>query len=98
MIDLLLSLSAWILISMTVLPLGIHFLEESINEKEEYFATILLYEKLNELIEEGENPLTNTIFRNGKQYDFIPKSEMGEVCIQFENRNQKKEKVCEYWE
>lgn len=98
MIDLLLSLSAWILVSMTILPMGIQFLEESTNEKEEYFATILLYEKLNELIVNAEIPISNTLFRNQKQYEFFQKSDTGEVCIQFENRNQKKKTVCEYWE
>lgn len=98
MIDLLLSLSAWILISMTILPMGIHLLEESTNEKEEYFASILLYEKLNEILDKPETPIANTIFRNQKQYDFFLKLETGEVCIQFENRNHKKRTVCEYRE
>ncbi|MFD2446042.1 phosphatase [Bacillus sp. CGMCC 1.16607] len=98
MVDLLLSLSCWMLISVTILPIGIQFMENSMDEKEEYAATVLLYEKLQEMIVEGEVPTAQKIIKNEKQYDMKSNLETKEVCIQFENRNQKKYEVCEYWE
>lgn len=98
MADLLLSLSAWMLISLTVLPIGIDFLKESMNEKVDYEARVILYEKLQEGLAEGQILPPHFISRNGKQYNFIPRTETKEVCIEYENDNKEKEIVCEFLE
>jgi hypothetical protein len=98
MVDLLLTLSACILISSTILPMVIQLMKESTVEKERYAATVLLFEKLHELLIENQLPVNQTIVKNDKQYEFIPSLDLKEVCIQFENRNQNKQKVCEFLE
>lgn len=98
MVDLILTLSAWILVSATILPMAIQFMIESNNEREKHIATGVLYEKLQEILVEGDIPTHQLIIKNGKQYEFIPDPVLKEVCIQFENNIQYKQKVCEFWE
>lgn len=98
MVDLLLTLSACILISSTILPMVIQLMRESTEEKERYSATALLYEKLHEFLIENQLPVNQTIVKNDKQYEFLQSPDLKEVCIQFENHNQSKQKVCEFLE
>lgn len=98
MADLLLSLSAWMLVSLTILPIGIEFLKESSHEDNEFEATVLLYEKLHEMLVEGQVLLPQSIERNGKEYQFTPSEGTKEVCIEFENYHKQKEQVCEFIE
>jgi Na+-translocating ferredoxin:NAD+ oxidoreductase RnfG subunit len=98
MVDLLLTLSAFILISSTILPMVIQLLKESIEEKEKYAATSVLYEKLHDILIEKQLPVNQKIIKNDKVYEFIPSPDLKEVCIQFEDHNQSKQKVCEFLE
>jgi hypothetical protein len=98
MVDLLLTLTACILISSTILPMVIQLMKESTEEKERYTATALLYEKLHEFLIEKQLPVNQIIVKNDKQYEFIQSPDLKEVCIQFENHNQSKQKVCEFLE
>jgi competence protein ComGE len=98
MIDLVLTLSSWLLISSTLLPLAIQFMVDSSNETEKYKVTIILYEKLHESLVEGQ-PLTSHIMEiNGDKFEIISNPEQKEVCIQYEDHSQANKRICEYWE
>lgn len=98
MVDLLLTMSACILISSTILPMVIQLMKASFEEKERYAATSVLYEKLHEILIEKQLPVNQIIIKNDKHYEFIPSPDLKEVCIQFEDHNQSKQKVCEFLE
>lgn len=98
MVDLLLTLSAFILISSTILPMVIQLMKESIEEKNRYVATSVLYEKLHDILIEKYLPVNQKIIKNDKEYEFIPSPDMKEGCIQFEIYNKSKQKVCEFLE
>ncbi|WP_442594884.1 hypothetical protein [Neobacillus sp. D3-1R] len=98
MADLLLSMSAWMLISVTVLPIGVEFTRKYIDEREKFEALVILNEKLHEILVDGEIQPQQTITRNGKQYMFIPKIDTKEVCIEFEDIYKNKKTVCEFLE
>jgi hypothetical protein len=73
-------------------------MKESTEEKERYAATSVLYEKLHEILIEKQLPENQIVIKNDKRYEFIPSPDLKEVCIQFENNNQSKQKVCEFLE
>jgi competence protein ComGE len=98
MVDLLLTLSAFLLMSATILPMVIQLMKESIEEKEKYAATTVLYEKLHELLIEKQLPVNQRIIKNDIEYEFIQSPDLKEVCIQYENQHQRKQKVCEFLE
>lgn len=98
MIDLLLTMSAFILVGSMLLPMTINLMIESSHEKEIFTANALLYEKLHELLSTKQLPQYQLIEKQGKSYEFIPGPDQKEVCIHFEDRYQKPKKVCEFWE
>lgn len=99
MSDVLLTLSALILICSTILPQAIQYMRESLNEKVKYEATIVLYEKLHELLVEGQTPITTEVISSsGKKYEFISNPLLKEVCIHYEDTGNFKKSVCEFWE
>jgi hypothetical protein len=73
-------------------------MNKSTLEKEMYVATSLLYEKLHERLIEKQLPNNQIIIMNGKEYEFILSPDLKEVCIQFEDHNESKQKVCEFLE
>jgi hypothetical protein len=76
----------------------IQLMNKSTLEKEMYVATSLLYEKLHERLIEKQLPNNQIIIKNGKEYEFILSPDLKEVCIQFEDHNESKQKVCEFLE
>jgi hypothetical protein len=98
MVDLLLSVSAWILLSSTIIPLAVQFIVDSINEKESHQATVILYEKLHGILIDGIIPPTHSFKVADSTYVFTSSENGMEVCIQFEDRQFNKKKVCEYLE
>jgi hypothetical protein len=98
MVDLLLTLSACIVISSIILPMVIQLMKVSISEKEKYAATSVLYEKLHEILIEKQLPENQIIIKNGKIYEFIAIPDLKEVCVQFESHKESKQKVCEFLE
>jgi hypothetical protein len=73
-------------------------MNKSTLEKEMYVATSVLYEKLHERLIEKQLPNNQIIIKNGKEYEVILSPDLKEVCIQFENHNESKQKVCEFLE
>jgi hypothetical protein len=76
----------------------IQLMKESTSEKEMYTATSVLYEKLHERLIEKQLLNNQIIIKNGKEYEFILSTDLKEVCIQFEDHNENKQKVCEFLE
>jgi competence protein ComGE len=98
MMDLLLSLSAWMLVASAILPMVIELMVDSVNEKNKFAATTILYAKLHEQLIQNQLPIYQIIVVKGKLYEIIPSADLKEVCIQFEDKNQDKKRVCEFWE
>jgi hypothetical protein len=76
----------------------IQLMKESASEKERYAATSVLYEKLHERLIEKQLLNNQIIIKNGKEYEVILSPDLKEVCIQFEDHYESKQKVCEFLE
>jgi hypothetical protein len=96
--DILLSIATLMLLSSILLPQAIEFKIKSNNQDAEFKAKVVLYEKLQELLAEEIQPSHQIIIKNSKQYIFTPSTDLTEVCVQYEDKEQNKKTVCENWE
>ncbi|MHC0035932.1 hypothetical protein [Pseudoneobacillus sp. C159] len=98
MFDIILTMSALLIIGSTILPIVLSTMSASVSEKETFTASVLLYEKLNELLAEKKQPEFQIVKKRGKTYEFLYIQATNQVCIQFDDPNQIQKRVCEYWE
>ena len=100
--ELLLSLTAWILLAGVVFPLIMKARNNSIQVEQEFAANNLLYERLITAKKEGILPVHEVFTINQTKYDITLQSAEGqakmEVCIQYVDVFQRANKKCENFE
>jgi len=102
LVELLLALTAWLMIAGVLFPLMIKALNHSVQTDQQYTATKLLYEKLIIAKKEGVIPTYEVFIIGETEYEFLPELNEWqggmEVCIKYEDIFQKEYKKCEYFE
>lgn len=100
--ELMLTLSAWLVIATILYPLIINVVNQSLQEKQAYEGTKLLYETLIKAKKEGVIPHSESIKidRTVYQVNYEPYSgqEKMEVCIQYEDLLQNTFEKCDLFE
>ncbi|WP_102274583.1 phosphatase [Cytobacillus massiliigabonensis] len=100
--ELLLTLSAWLLIASVLFPLIIQAVNQSLQVRQEFLAAEILYESLIDSKKRSVYPLNETIVVNQTLYEIITKengeSANMEVCIKYEDFLQKSYETCEIFE
>lgn len=100
--ELLLTLTAWIIIAGVIFPLIMKVMNQSIQAEQEYAAEKLLYEGLITAKKEGFLPVHETITINQTEYEMKQQSIDGqaimEVCIQYVDIFQRTNNKCEIFE
>lgn len=100
--EVLLSLSAWLIATTTLLPLILFLIGQSIDHSHETDAIHLLYERLQELKVENQSIDFNPVIKNGITYHFkMIQPENGalmEVCVEFDGYFSEKKSKCAYAE
>lgn len=100
--EVLLSLSAWLVIASIIFPLIIRAVNQSEQLHQEYEGTKLLYETLIKARKDGVLPNIDEIIINRTVYQIGYELDEGhakmEVCVQYEDLFQKTYKKCELYE
>ncbi len=103
LIELLLSLSALLMLALFFVPLLADLNTQSQQLERESLAEQLLYEELNALIINGIPSPSHSIFRNGNEYKITwassPSDNQKEVCVTLEKKARFPEKtICQFAE
>lgn len=97
--ELLLTLTAWIMIAGVVLPLIMKVMNESIQAEQKIIAEKLLYETLIVAKKEGFLPVQETFVLYQTEYEITNQLLAGEtlmeVCIQYADVHERTNKQCE---
>jgi competence protein ComGE len=97
--ELLLTLSAWLVVASVLFPLIIQAVNQSLQVKQEYIAAVRLYETLIDAKKEGNYPAFGTIVVDQTVFEVFQKGsrESGdlEVCIKYEDLLQQSYEKCE---
>lgn len=96
--EMLLTLSAWLVIAAVFFPLVMNIVKQSVGLQQEFEGTRLLYEALLSAKIEGVHPVSETITVNQTVYNISLESAGVEVCIQYENVFNIEQKKCEVFE
>lgn len=100
--ELLLTLSAWLVIASVFFPLIIDAVNKSMQLRQEYNALQLLYENLIEAKKEGVYPNIGTRMIDRTSYEMAletsEKEALVEVCIKYEDILRNSYKKCEIFE
>ncbi|WP_026583358.1 phosphatase [Bacillus sp. J33] len=97
MSELLLSLSAWLIVAGVFLPLILKAAMDSGEMQQEFDSTQLLYETLQQSVAEGYFPLEKTVKIEKTVYSLFQKEDAGitEVCIKYEDLFHKAKEKCD---
>lgn len=99
--EMLLSLSAWLIIASVFFPLVMNVVNQSVHLQQEFDGTKALYEALLKAEIEGVQPRSEWITINHTVYELYQEtsgSHAGlEVCIKYENVSKKQQKKCEIY-
>ncbi|MEH7124511.1 type II secretion system protein [Bacillus sp. JJ1773] len=100
--EMLLTLSAWIVIATIFIPLIMNLIDQSVQLRQEFDSAQALYETLLKAQKEGWLPQTELITINQTVYE-IYEGTSGvnagqEVCIKYENVFKKLQTKCEIFE
>lgn len=89
LLELILSLSGWILIASIMVPILIQFNKQSVQIQEKSEALHILYEYVQEVLIENPERENFSVIKNNKSYDIIWFGEKeggkSEVCIRYED-------------
>ncbi|MBS4191274.1 type II secretion system protein [Bacillus sp. FJAT-49705] len=99
--EMLLSLSAWLIIAMVFFPLIMGVINRSIQLHQEYDGTQLLYETLQKAKKEERVPVHELIKINQTVYEVYQESVNDgslEVCVKYEDILEHEYKKCEIFE
>lgn len=99
--ELLLSLTAWLIIAGVIFPLIMKVMNNIISAEQEYVAEKLLYEGLIVAKKNGFFPVQETISTHQTNYEITHELLVGEavleVCIQYVDVYQRANKKCEFF-
>lgn len=100
--EMLLSLSAWLMIAGVFFPLIMKLVNQSVGLKQGFEGSRLLYEELLRTKKEGVLPASDSFLVNGTEYVISIESSGGnagvEVCIKYENVFKNEEEICEIFQ
>lgn len=100
--EVMLSLSAWLVIATILFPLIINVVNQSLQGQQEYEGTKLLYETLIKAKKEGVFPNIESIKIDRTVYQVIYEpyggQEKMEVCVQYEDLIQNTFEKCDLFE
>jgi competence protein ComGE len=89
LLELILSLSGWILIASIMVPMMIQFNKQSVQIQEKSEALHVLYEYVQEVLIENPERENFSVIKNNKSYDIIwfgeKEGRKSEVCIRYED-------------
>ncbi|MDQ0156404.1 hypothetical protein [Robertmurraya andreesenii] len=98
LVELLLSLSMWILMTLSLLPLYIHVNKQSIDTQREITATHLMYDVLHVYLMEGIFEDREEVIKNGSyliNWEAGSESRPTRVCISYEDAFKEQQEKCE---
>jgi competence protein ComGE len=100
LLELLLSLSTWLIALGILLPYMIHITNQSLTLELEKTATHLLYDELEKMKVEGITATNKTVTRNGVTYEVKSRASGGalEVCVLFKDHKQTNFEKCKIFE
>jgi competence protein ComGE len=94
--EMLLSLSAWLVVTSVLLPGLVHLRDQTAALQVENTAIHLLYDELERAVEEGVPAEPRSIELNGINYEIHWGGEMSriEVCVEYQDERSKRYKKC----
>ncbi|TKC19888.1 competence type IV pilus minor pilin ComGE [Robertmurraya kyonggiensis] len=98
LVELLLSLSIWMVMTVSLLPLYIHVSKQSLDIQQEVQATHLLYEVLQRYVLEAvaeDNSITREKFVFAVIWEKESDGEPKRVCVNYEDAFQRAQQKCE---
>ncbi|MEH7390451.1 type II secretion system protein [Bacillus sp. JJ1503] len=100
--EMLLTLSAWLVIATIFIPLIMNLIDQSVQLRQEFDSTQALYETLLKAQKEGLQPQTELITINQTVFAIYEGTSGGnagqEVCIKYENVFKKLRTKCEIFQ
>ncbi|WP_019154487.1 competence type IV pilus minor pilin ComGE [Robertmurraya massiliosenegalensis] len=97
LVELFLSLTVWMLISLTLLPLYIHVSKQSLDMNKDITANHVLYESLHRYLLEGDFE-NGDIKRENEWFRIFWEKEVNipvKVCVKYENSFEQEKEKCE---
>jgi competence protein ComGE len=95
LVELLLSLSVWLILTLFLLPMYIQVSKQSLNTQYSREATKLLYDSLQEAILTGNVQDGLTVQRKGKSFTVTKVMSGQEVCVRYEDAFKKETLICD---
>ncbi|MBP2240864.1 type II secretory pathway pseudopilin PulG [Cytobacillus eiseniae] len=99
--ELLLSLAAWLIIASILFPLIIFSMNQSVQLKEEFNATQVLYEILMDAKKKKTNPMIGPREKDETIYEvtleITDENPLMEVCVRYEDFLRRSYKKCEVY-
>ncbi len=95
LVELLLSLSIWLVITLFLLPMFIQVSKQSLNTQYSREASKLLYDSLQETLFTGLFKDQLTVERKGKSFTVTKEVSKNEVCVKYENAFKKEVLICD---
>lgn len=95
LVELLLSLSVWIVITLFLLPMFIHVSKQSLDTQYSREATKILYDTLQEHLFTGHSIENSTYVRKGKSFTVSQVIRENKVCVIYENSFKKETSLCD---
>ncbi|MEK3991165.1 MULTISPECIES: competence type IV pilus minor pilin ComGE [Robertmurraya] len=95
LVELLLSLSIWLVITLFLLPMFIQVSKQSLNTQYSREASKLLYDSLQEAMFTGLFIDQLTVERKGKSFTVTKEVSKNEVCVKYENAFKKEVLLCD---
>lgn len=100
MAELLLSLSAWLIIAGVFFPLVMRAVDQSRQVEQDFAGTLLLYEALQKAVIEEQPPPDRVVKKGNTVYELFSKegSAQTEVCLRYEGIFNQTYEKCEVFE
>ncbi|WP_371321645.1 competence type IV pilus minor pilin ComGE [Robertmurraya korlensis] len=95
LVELLLSLSVWLVLTLFLLPMFIQVSKQSLNTQYSREASKILYDSLQEVMFTGSIKDQLTIQRKGKSYTVTKEVTKNEVCVSYDNSFKKEVLICD---
>ncbi|MGS2776064.1 competence type IV pilus minor pilin ComGE [Robertmurraya sp. GLU-23] len=95
LVELLLSLSIWLVLTLFLLPMYIQVSKQSLNNQYSREASKILYDSLQEAMFTGVIKDQLTVQRKGKSFTLIKEVSKNEVCVSYENSFKKEVLICD---
>jgi type II secretory pathway pseudopilin PulG len=95
LVELLLSLSVWIALTLLLLPMFIQVSKQSLDTQYSREATKILYDTLQEHLFTGHTIENSTYVRKGKSFTVSKAITENKVCVTYENSYKKETALCD---